>query len=96
VSPSFSRQELGLQHSRSGALKRFVTHSSRPQLPRLLNSESLKHTIARGVENRISAYIGKKPDETYEPFDSKTSLTAFDIELWDDMYIIQKTQRRTR
>jgi hypothetical protein len=42
------------------------------------------------------AYIGKKPDETYEPFDWKTSLTAFDIELSDDMYIIQKTQRRTR
>jgi hypothetical protein len=61
-----------------------------PQFPRLLNSESLKETIARGVGNRVLAYVGKKPDGSYDPFHWKSSsLTAFDVELSDDMYILQ-------
>ena len=35
------------------------------------------------------AYVGKKSGR-YEPFHWKTPLTAFDVELSDDMYIIQK------
>ena len=30
-----------------------------PQFPRLLNAESLKETIVRGVENGMLAYVGK-------------------------------------
>ena len=90
VSPSF------LDRNWPPALKEWSTKAVRdaffasPQFPRLLNSESLKDTIARGVENRVLAYVGKRPDGTYEPFQWKTSLTAFDVELSDDMYIIQK------
>lgn len=61
-----------------------------PQFPRLLNSESLKDTIARGVENAMLGYVGKKPDGTYAPFHWKSSLTAFDVELSDDVYLIQR------
>jgi hypothetical protein len=91
VSPSF------LDRNWPPAFKEWSTKAVRdaffasPQFPRLLNSESLKDTIARGVENRVLAYVGKKPDGSYEPFHWKTSLTAFDVELSDDIYIIQKT-----
>lgn len=60
-----------------------------PQFPRLLNPDSLKETIAKGVDNGMLAYIGKKPDGTYFPFHWNSSLTSFDVELTDDMYIIQ-------
>ena len=35
-------------------------------------------------------YVGKKPDGSYAPFHWKSSLTAFDVELSDDMFIIQR------
>jgi hypothetical protein len=60
-----------------------------PKFPRLLNSDSLKDTIARGVENGMLGYVGKKSDGTYSPFHWKSSLTLFDVELSDDMYIVQ-------
>ena len=62
-----------------------------PQFPRLLNSESLKDTIARGVENGMLGYVGKKPDGGYAPFHWKSSLTALDVELSEDIYLIQRT-----
>ena len=90
VSPSF------LVRNWPPAFKEWSTKSVRdaffasPQFPRLLNSESLKETIARGVGNRVLAYVGKKPDGSYDPFHWKSSsLTAFDVELSDDMYILQ-------
>lgn len=90
VSPNF------LSRNWPPAFKEWSTKSVRdaffasPQFPRLLNSESLKDTIARGVENGMLAYVGKKPDGTYAPFHWKSSLTAFDVELSEDMYIIQR------
>jgi Protein of unknown function (DUF499) len=77
------------------AFKEWSTKSLRdaffasPQFPRLINSESLKDTIARGVEIGLLGYVGKNPDGTYAPFHWKTSLTAFDVELSDDMFIVQ-------
>jgi hypothetical protein len=91
VSPSF------LDRNWPPAFKEWSTKSVRdaffasPQFPRLLNSESLKDTIARGVENGMLGYVGKKPDGSYAPFQWKWSLTAFDVELSEDMYIIQRT-----
>ena len=90
VSPSF------LDRNWPPAFKEWNTKAVRdaffasPQFPRLLNSESLKDTIARGVENGMLAYVGKKLGGTYAPFHWKTSLTAFDVELSDDMFIIQR------
>ena len=90
VSPNF------LSRNWPPAFKEWSTKSVRdaffasPQFPRLLNSESLKDTIARGVENGMLAYVGKKPDGSYAPFHWKSSLTAFDVELSEDMFIIQR------
>jgi hypothetical protein len=66
-----------------------------PQFPRLINAESLKETIIRGVENGMLAYVGKKPDASYAPFHWKSSLTTFDVELSEDMYIIQRETAET-
>jgi Protein of unknown function (DUF499) len=90
VSPSF------LDRNWPPAFKEWSTKSVRdaffasPQFPRLLNSESLKDTIARGVETGMLGYVAKKPDGSYAPFHWKSSLTAFDVELSEDMYIIQR------
>ena len=89
VSPSF------LDRNWPPAFKEWSTKSVRdaffasPQFPRLLNSESLKDTIARGVETGMLGYVGKKPDG-YAPFQWKSSLTTFDVELSEEMYIIQR------
>jgi hypothetical protein len=61
-----------------------------PQLPRLLNPDGLKDTIARGVENGILGYVGKKSDGSYAPFHWKSSLSILDVEISDDAFIIQK------
>jgi len=89
VSPGF------LDRNWPPAFKEWSTKSVRdaffasPKFPRLLHSDSLKDTITKGVENGMLGYVGKKPDGTYSPFHWKSSLTAFDVELSGDMYIIQ-------
>lgn len=90
VSPNF------LARNWPPAFKEWSTKSVRdaffasPQFPRLLNSESLKDTIARGVETGMLGYVGKKPNGTYGPFHWKSSVTPFDVELSDDVYLIQR------
>ena len=39
-----------------------------PLFPRLLDPESIKDTIARGVEGQVLAYVGKSASGDYEPF----------------------------
>ena len=90
ISPSF------LARNWPPAFKEWSTKSARdaffasPQFPRLLNPDSLKDTIARGVENGMLGYVGKKPDGSYAPFHWKSSLSILDVELSDETYIIQK------
>ena len=90
ISPNF------LARNWPPAFKEWSTKSARdaffasPQFPRLLNPDSLKDTIARGVENGMLGYVGKKPDGSYAPFHWKSSLSILDIELSDETYIIQK------
>lgn len=59
-----------------------------PQFPRLLDPAVVKETIARGVQNKILAYVGKASDGRYEPFHYGDPLTAGDVEITEDMYII--------
>lgn len=59
-----------------------------PLFPRLLNPESVKETIARGVSEGMLAYVGKKGHGRYEPFIFKKPMTATDIEISDDVFII--------
>ncbi|CAN5547841.1 DUF499 domain-containing protein [soil metagenome] len=61
-----------------------------PQFPRLLNPESVKDTIARGVENGMLAYVGKAADGSYAPFHWNASLPTHDIEISQDVFLIQR------
>lgn len=58
-----------------------------PQFPRLLDGDSVKETIARGVSSSIVAYVGKTASG-YKPFLFGSSLAASEVEISDDMFII--------
>jgi hypothetical protein len=66
------------------------TFFASPQFPRLLNPESIKDTIARGVENGMLGYVGKKADGSYAPFLWNSSLLPQDVEISDDVFLIQR------
>jgi predicted AAA+ superfamily ATPase len=59
-----------------------------PVFPRILNPESIKDTIARGVEAGLLAYVGKGPQGSYQPFSFKQSISPYDVEFSEDMFII--------
>ncbi len=61
-----------------------------PLFPRLLNPDAVKDTIARGVEGGLLGYVGKTPADEYEPFFFGGSLSAQDVEISDEMYIITR------
>ncbi len=61
-----------------------------PQLPRLLRGDAVKDTIARGVQDGTLAYVGKRADGSYSPFHWQSALTAADVEITDDMYVVKK------
>ena len=90
VSPNF------LVRNWPPAFKEWSTKSVRdaffasPQFPRLLNPDSIKDTIARGVENGMLGYVGKKVDGSYAPFHWNTSLSSQDVEISDDVFVVQR------
>lgn len=90
VSPNF------IVRNWSPAFKEWSTKAVRdaffasPQFPRLLRGEVVKETIARGVENGLLGYVGKKADGSYSPFLWQTSVAPQDIEISDDMFIIHR------
>jgi hypothetical protein len=90
VSPNF------LLRNWPPAFKEWNTRSVRdaffasPQFPRLLNPDSIKDTIARGVENGMLGYVGKKIDGSYEPFHWNSSLPSQDVEISDDVFLIPR------
>jgi uncharacterized protein DUF499 len=61
-----------------------------PSFPRLLDPDAVKETIARGVEDSILAYVGKSAQGDYQPFYYGPSLSAQDVEISEDMYIISR------
>lgn len=64
-----------------------------PQFPRLTNSDSIRTTISKGVENGILAYAGKLGGK-YEPFFFEKSLYVGDVEISDDMFILTAEEAR--
>lgn len=61
-----------------------------PQFPRLLNADTVKDTIARGVCSGVLAYVGKSSSGAYDPFTFGRTLTAADVEIAEDVFIITK------
>lgn len=90
VSPNF------LSRNWPPAFKEWSTKSVRetffasPQFPRLLNPESIRDSISRGVENGMLGYVGKKADGTYFPFIWNASLAPGEVEISDDMYLVRR------
>jgi hypothetical protein len=66
------------------------TFFASPQFPRLLNPDSIKDSIARGVENGMLGYVGRKADGSYAPFLWNSSLLPQDVEISDDVFLIQR------
>jgi hypothetical protein len=59
-----------------------------PRFPRLLNPDSIRETIARGVENKVLAHVGKDRQGRYDPFHFGESINAGDVEISEEMFII--------
>ena len=78
------------------AFKEWATKSVRdaffasPQFPRLLNGEVIRDTIARGVSSGVLAYVGKTQSGGYEPFVFASTISANEVELSEDVYIVTK------
>jgi hypothetical protein len=53
-----------------------------------LKADAVKDTISRGLDAGTIAYVGKSTDGGYEPFVYKRSLSAGDVEIADDVYLI--------
>jgi hypothetical protein len=64
------------------------TFYASPQFPRLLDADSIRSTIARGVAEGHVAYVAKVPSGGYDPFLFKESINASDVEISEDVYII--------
>jgi hypothetical protein len=61
-----------------------------PLYPRLLNPDAVKETIARGVESGQLAYVAKSPTGKYQVFNFERSVSAADIEISEDIYVITR------
>lgn len=61
---------------------------SSPALPRLLDPNAIRRTIASGVADKVLAYVGRSAEGRFEPFYFGTALAEADIEISDDMFIL--------
>ena len=90
ISPSF------LVRNWSPAFKEWSTRAIRdafyasPVFPRLLNAESIKQTVVRGVQDGLLAYVGKGRDGRYVPFMFERSVDPSDVEISDETFIITR------
>lgn len=66
-----------------------------PLFPRLINPETIKDTIARGVEGGLLGYVGKASSGDYQPFIYGSGLSPQDVEISDDMYIVTRETAET-
>lgn len=89
VSPSF------LVRKWSPAFREWSTKAVRdaffasPEFPRLLDTASVKETIAKGVSGGLIAYVGKTSGG-YDPFVYNMGITASEVEISDDVFIVKK------
>ncbi|MDB5352680.1 MAG: hypothetical protein JWN86_3927 [Planctomycetota bacterium] len=68
---------------------------SSPSLPRLLNPNAIRRTIADGVNQKLIAYAGRA-NGGYSPlvFEPETGMIEADIELSEDMVILRAGDAR--
>jgi len=59
-----------------------------PLFPRLLDGNTVKETISRGVSQGAIAYVGKGEGGHYKPFHFEKDITVEEIEITDDMFIV--------
>ena len=62
---------------------------SSPQLPRLLNSDSIKRTICDGVTQGVLGYASRDSNGQLKLEKLKQSLIDTDVEIADDVYILK-------
>jgi len=80
------------------ALVRWTTRSVRdaffasPEFPRLLNPEILKDTLAKGIANGDFGYGSEQSPGTINPFYYKEIVSASDIEISDEVFIIPSSE----
>jgi len=90
ISPGF------LVRNWSPAFKEWSTRSIRdafyasPVFPRLLNAESIKQTIARGVQDGALGYVSKGADGKYITFTFERTLDSADVEISDETFLITR------
>jgi hypothetical protein len=90
ISPSF------LMRNWSPAFKEWSTRAIRdafyasPVFPRLLNAETIKQTVVRGVQDGLLAYVGKGRDGRYVPFFFERSVDPSEVEISDEFFIITR------
>ena len=65
-----------------------------PQFPRLIDGDTVRNTIARGVAEGILAYVGKAPEGRYKPFKFEEEIESDAIEVSEDMFIIRAEEAR--
>jgi hypothetical protein len=87
VSPTFLARHWPAMKEWSTKAVRDAFFAS-PLFPRLLDGDSVKETIARGVENGVLAYVGKGRSGRYEPFLFGTSLSPDEVEISDEMFLL--------
>ena len=61
-----------------------------PAFPRLLEADTVKQTICRGVEAGMFAYVSKRAAGSYDPFVFRSTLKESDVEVTDDVFIIRE------
>jgi hypothetical protein len=67
-----------------------------PVFPRLLYTDAVKETIARGVEEGQIAYVIKGSGGEYSTFAYKKRISPSEIEISDDTYIIKSDEAEKR
>lgn len=63
-----------------------------PIFPRLSKANAIKETIAKGVREKLLAYVGKGSAGKYNPFIFGSELPAAEIELSEDVYILPQAE----
>jgi hypothetical protein len=61
--------------------------------PRLTDPDAVKRSIAKGVSDGILAYVGKHGTK-YDPFIFKQALSATNVEISDDIFIIRSEEAK--